>query len=186
MLFIRQHLISICVVLFLISLLFKTNRDSIKTESIIQQKNTEITNLTQKYEKEIATYKSQLQSIQNNNIVKTVVVYKTNGERIETKIVDRTVKKSNEIVSAVDNKQSLSKNLINTKIYENNKIDITEPTQYHYLVGLMNLQSNSPNLADHPLLIGVKIPYTSIYTFLTVPLTNNFYKNTTLNLAINF
>jgi hypothetical protein len=186
MIFIRQHIISICVIIFIGSILFKTNRESVKSESIIKQKNIEIETLTQKYEEEIDSYRSQLMFSQNNDIIKTFTVYKPNGERTETKIVDKTVKHQKLDISSVNIKENYTNNIIRTKYDESEKASITESNQLNYLLGLTNLQSNSTNLADHPLLAGVRIPFTNIFTFVTIPVVSDFYKHTTLNFAYSF
>jgi hypothetical protein len=171
------------LVLLIISIYY----NSIKSKKLlIESHRQEISTITEKYESQIKAYEAKLSSIQQNNIVKIVTVYKPGGERIVTKIIDKTVKTTQETQIATDSRINIADITGKTFIADSMRLSESSNSSNNIMLGVTNLQSTSMSVVDHPILAGVKIPYTPIYTFLTVPLTSDFYKHTIISAAINF
>lgn len=185
MIYIKQHIVYL---IFLMISVILINSHYLKQKQSIEKSYTkEIATLTSKYEQQISAYKTELSSVQLNNIVQTIIEYKPNGERVVTKTVDKTMKKSQENKVATNSEVKIADVKSDVKIEaKSEEISIVNSSSPHYMLGVGNLQLFSSQISDYSVLAGIKIPFLPIYTFLSVPVTKDFYKLTTLNAVYNF
>lgn len=187
---VKTHLIYISIITGCIVLLGVTNRQyNYEKKTLTESKTAELVIIQHQYNSNIDSYRQKLSSLQQNNIIKTEIVYKKDGDRIVYRTVDKTITKSNEIKNTTSTE---------VKIADTTNEDLTKDftkasfiagsskVSSNYMIGVGNLQTLSTNLYDHPIIAGVKLPFIPIYTFISVPITSTFYKSTTLSAVMTF
>jgi len=169
-------LLFIVILSFVLGFVTANRKSRIETETLTKSHHEEIDTLTQK----LTEANTQIASMQQNNITSVKTVYLPSGERIVTKVVDKSteekrvtqsVQKSDVINSSVSSSTS--------EVYQRKVVDNSLP---YFKIGLTGLQP----LGDNNLAItgGVRIFSLPLFATLQVPINN--YRNLQIGCEIEF
>lgn len=156
------------IVIIIICLLY-----DMKTNKKIKEQEGEI----KSYQVKLKQYEDRLSTLQLNNIVKTITIFKPSGERVVTKIIDKSSKQVTEEKKATEHMEGQYMMVNKTRAQEGG-------SSLKYIIGLSNLQLLSQNVQSYPVIVGLS--YAPFSVFLDVPIKKDFYKNLTLNVTFSF
>ena len=182
-------LLIIGVMLFISGYYVANRKDYVQIESLKKEHTDELVTMQKKLAHSIEMNQKLLTVSERNNIVKTVTVYKANGERVVSKVVDRSMKK-------VVTEESTTKKQINTEVNSSRHMvgetvaenkSISRVSSYQYIIGLSGLQllNGATKLADSLNIdAGLRIANLPIFVTTQAPIKSDFYKNLSFGISI--
>lgn len=138
---------------------------------------TELNEMQEKYELKLKDYQNTIQNLQMNNIVSSKTVYLPSGEKIVTRVVDKTMRQSkieNRATQVVEDRDVDSERII-TKVGDFEKRS-TGSSIHHYKLGLVDMQplkiDSVNSLTEGQVLVGVRLFDLPIWLDVSSPIKN--------------